>query len=221
MLPTARYVLVISFPKEMTKMSSIAHFLMILLLLVGVSCSPETAPVDDEPVAESPPEPAPAPASEPAPDPLYETPATDMRVAFADGLYGLYNESVDPGNARRLNGSEIRAWLATLEQHDARSVAWARRQLAEVLAQPYVVAFVMPGAVRESCASFKEALYVPIPERFQNGALNTDGIILKATCETGTLCLQCVGGRGEAPDGTKCSCVCTLGACPATDCVTC
>ncbi|HMB91532.1 MAG TPA: hypothetical protein VKP65_11840 [Rhodothermales bacterium] len=202
-------------------MASFARSLMIVLLLVGASCSPEAAPVDDESGAETAPVAQPAPEPEPAPDPLYEIPAVDMRVAFADGLYGLYNQSVAPEAARRLEGSEIRAWLETLEEHDPRSVAWARRQLAEVLQQPYVVAFVMPGAVQESCASFKEALYVPIPERFQEGALNTDGIILKETCETGNLCLQCVGGRGEAPDGTKCSCVCTLGACPATDCVTC
>ena len=207
-------------------MSSPARYFMVLLLLVGgASCSPETAPVDDEPVAETPPDAPPAPESEPdpapEPDPLYETPAADMRVAFADGLYGLYNEHVDPETARRLEGGEIGTWLETLAQHDPRSVAWARRQLAEVLQQPYAVAFIMPGAVKESCASFKEALYVPIPERYQEGALNTDGIILKETCETGTLCLQCVGGRGEAPDGTKCSCVCTLGACPAVDCVTC
>lgn len=201
-------------------MSLSVRCVAIFLLLVGSSaCSPETAPVEDAPVVETPTEPQSAP--EPDSDPLYIRSAADMRVAFADGLYGLYNESADPAQARRLNGTETQAWIEALAQHDPRTVAWAKQKLANILAQPYAVSFVMPGVVKESCASFKDALYVPIPERFQRGALNTDGVILKATCETGSLCLQCVGGRGEAPDGTKCSCTCTLGTCPGTECVTC
>ena len=69
----------------------------------------------------------------------------------------------------------------------------------------------------------RAVLYVAVPERFQGPDRPFDGFLIRDDCEAGDapVCLQCLGARGQAADGTYCSCVCTTGDCPAVRCVEC
>lgn len=199
---------------------------VVLPLLLLTACSttePATAPPPPdtdqgaEPVFE------PAPESEPEPDPLYELTEDELRVAFTDGLFGLYRAEVDPSTARRLDRAAIEAWLTDLALSSPRAVAFARETLGPVLDQRYLVGFVLPGAAASECASVRDVLFIPIPERFQGPDRPFDGYIVQDVCDItdGELARFCTGGYGETDDGTSCSCVCTTGEAPGLDCVSC
>ena len=206
----------------MTPRPVLAAVLSALLLAACSTTDPATAPPPDdtpetEPVFE------PAPEGEPEPDPLYELTEDELRVAFTDGLFGLYRAEVDPSTARRLDRAEVDAWLTDLALASPRAVEFAHETLGPVLDQRYLVGFVLPGAAAAECASVRDVLYIPVPERFQGPERPFDGFIVQDACgiAEGELARFCTGGYGETDDGTSCSCVCTTGEAPGLECVSC
>lgn len=189
---------------------------------------PATAPPPDDtpeaaPVFEPTPEAEPEPEPEAEPDPLYELTEDELRVAFTDGLFGLYRAEVDPTTARRLDRAGVDAWLTDLALASPRAVEFARETLGPVLDQRYLVGFVLPGAAAAECASVRDVLFVPVPERFQDAERPFDGFIVQDACgiAEGELARFCTGGYGETDDGASCSCVCTTGEAPGLECVAC
>jgi hypothetical protein len=188
---------------------------------------PETAPEPEPRPAPTPePEPMPdepAPEPEPAPDPLYERTEDDLRQMFTDGLFGLYRAEMDPAEAQRLDRAGVQTWMTDLEMTSPRAVAFARRTLGPVLDQPYLVGFVLEGAAAAECASVRDVLYIPVPERFQGADRPFTGYLVQDACDvtSGELARFCTGGFGETDDGTACSCTCTTGEAPGLGCVSC
>lgn len=180
--------------------------------------APEPAP-EPEPV----PEPEPAPEPEPEPDPLYRLTEDNLRQAFTDGLFGLYRAEVDPNEARRLDRAGIEAWLTDLALASPRAVEFARRTLGPVLNEAYVAGFVLKNAAAAECASVRDVLYIPVPERFQSAERPFTGYIVQDACDvaSGELARFCTGGFGTTDDGTACSCTCTTGEAPGIGCVSC
>jgi hypothetical protein len=201
-----RYVLVVALP---------------LVLLTACSTTEPTA--TPPPSTEPAPTAEPAPEPEPEPDPLYELTEDELRVAFTDGLFGLYRAEVDPSTAQRLDRTEIDAWLTDLALASPRAVEFARQTLGPVLDQPYVVGFVLPDAAAAECASVRDVLFIPVPERFQGAERPFDGYIVQDACDitSGELARFCTGGFGETDAGASCSCTCTTGEAPGLDCVSC
>lgn len=195
---------------------------LVLLTLAGCTVTEPLAPppsTDDiRPEAD-----AAAPEAEPEADPLYELTEDELRVAFTDGLFGLYRAEVDPAEAQRLDAAGVAAWLTNLALVSPRSVAFARETLGPVLDQPYLVGFVLENAAAADCASNRDVLYIPVPERFQDTERPFDGYIVQDVCDItdGNLARFCTGGFGETEGGAACSCVCTTGEAPGLDCVTC
>ena len=188
-----------------------------------VTPAPEPTP-PEEPPAEPPPEPMP-PEEEP-PDFLYDQTADELRQAFTDALYTIYQGRHRPADARQLDAAQIRAFLADLDTYDPAASTTARERLGRLLREPNLVGFVLQGANPAACAQLEDVLYVPVPPRYQSagrqGPFAFDGLIIRDLCNQGeALNLQCVGGRGERPDGTRCSCVCELAPGPATACTDC
>lgn len=180
---------------------------------------PEPAPTP-EPVPEPEPEPEPA---EPEPDPLYEQNEDDLRLAFTDGLFGLYRAEANPAAAERLDRAEIAAWLTDLALVSPHAVEFARRQLGPVLDQRYVVGFLLRNAAQAECASVRDVLYVPVPERFQGPDRPFTGYLIQDACDLGSddLARFCSGGFGTTDEGAACSCTCTTGEAPGMSCVAC
>lgn len=193
---------------------------------------PDTAAVAPEPEPAPPPEPEPESlpeADEPEPepgeesDPLYEQTEEALRVAFTDGLFGLYRAEVDPTNAERLDREGIAAWLTDLALVSPHAVEFARAQLGPVLDQRFVVGFLLPNAAQAECASVREVLYVPVPERFQGPDRPFTGYLIQDACDLdpSDLARFCTGGFGTTEDGTACSCTCTTAEAPGVSCVSC
>ena len=192
----------------------------------GTMPPPSTEPAPEpEPTPEPQPTPEPAqePAQEPEPDPLYERTEEDLRQMFTDGLFGLYRADVDPADAQRLNRAGVEAWLTDLALVSPRSVAFARSTLGPVLDQPYLVGLVLEGAAAAECASVRDVLYIPVPERFQGAERPFTGYLVQDACDvtSGELARFCTGGFGTTDDGTACSCTCTTGEAPGVGCVSC
>ena len=186
----------------------------------AASDPPEPPP---EPAAPADPPPAPEPEPEQPADPLYELTEDQLRLAFTDGLFGLYRAEVDPASARRLDGAEVDAWLTDLALVSPQSAAFARETLGPVLTQEYVVGFVLEGAAVAECASMRDVLYIPVPERFQGPERPFHGFIAQDACDVaeGELARFCTGGFGTTDDGASCSCTCSIGEAPGLDCVSC
>lgn len=182
-----------------------------------------TEPIAPPPSADAVPPETETPPAETPPDPLYELTEDELRVVFTDGLFGLYRAEVDPADAQRLDASEVSAWLTDLALVSPRSVEFARATLGPVLDQPYLVGFVLEDAAAADCASMRDVLFIPVPERFQDAERPFDGYVVQDACDVtdGDLARFCTGGFGETDDGTACSCVCTTGEAPGLDCVTC
>lgn len=195
-----------------------ASLVLVLLLLAGCTAPRSTAPPVDTSNATT----TQSEANDEM-DPLYELTEDELRVAFTDGLFGLYRAEVDPAEAQRLDAAEVGAWLTDLALVSPRSVEFARATLGPVLDQPYLVGLVLEDAAAADCASVRDVLFIPIPERFQNAERPFDGYIVQDACDvtSGELARFCSGGFGETDDGTACSCVCTTGEAPGLDCVTC
>jgi len=194
----------------------------LVLFLAGCTATEPVVPPPSTDEAPSETDAAP-PDAEPDADPLYELTEDELRVAFTDGLFGLYRAEVDPAAAQQLDAAEVRTWLTDLSLVSPRSVEFARETLGPVLDQPYLVGFVLEGAAAAECASMRDVLFIPIPERFQDAERPFDGYIVQDACDItdGDLARFCTGGFGETDDGTACSCVCTTGEAPGLDCVTC
>jgi hypothetical protein len=206
------------------------RLLVVVLPLVLLAACTTTEPVTEPdtmppPSTEPAPEPEPTPEPEPeqAPDPLYERTEDDLRQMFTDGLFGLYRAEVDPADAQRLDRAGVEAWLTDLALVSPRSVAFARSTLGPVLDQPYLVGLVLEGAAAAECASIRDVLYIPIPERFQGAERPFTGYLVQDACDvtSGELARFCTGGFGETDDGTACSCTCTTGEAPGVGCVSC
>ena len=202
----------------------IRSVLVAFALVVFAGCT-TTEPVVPPPAEDAPPETEVfPPETEPEePDPLYELTEDELRVAFTDGLFGLYRAEVDPAAAQQLDASGVRTWLTDLALVSPRSVEFARETLGPVLDQPYLVGFVLENAAAADCASMRDVLFIPVPERFQDAERPFDGYIVQDACDItdGELARFCTGGFGETDDGADCSCVCTTGEAPGLDCVTC
>ena len=157
------------------------------------------------------------------PDPLYEETEDALRLAFTDGMFGLYRAETNPSDLQRLDRAEIQAWLTDLALVSPRAVEFARAQLGPVLEQRFVVAFLLENAAQVECASIRDVLYVPVPERFQGPDRAFTGYIIQDACDisTGDLAPFCAGGFGTTEAGTSCSCTCTTGEAPAQPCVSC
>lgn len=188
---------------------------------------PDTAAVPEpEPVPTPEPEPLPE-AEEPEPeeegDPLYEQTEDALRLAFTDGLFGLYRAEASPGAAERLDRAGIAAWLTDLALVSPHAVEFARRQLGPVLDQRFVVGFLLRNAAQAECASVRDVLYVPVPERFQGPDRPFTGYLIQDACDLAPsdLARFCSGGFGTTEDGTACSCTCTTGDAPGVSCVSC
>jgi len=198
--------------------------LVAFALAVFAGCT-ATEPVVPPPSPETTPPETDTPPAEAAPeaDPLYELTEDELRVAFTDGLFGLYRAEVDPAAAEQLDASEVETWLTDLALVSPRSVEFARETLGPVLEQPYLVGFVLENAAAADCASIRDVLYIPVPERFQDAERPFDGYIVQDACDItdGELARFCTGGFGTTDDGADCSCVCTTGEAPGLDCVTC
>jgi hypothetical protein len=192
-----------------------------MLFLAGCTTTESTVPTGPAPSA--PDAETPEPEPEPEADPLYELTEDELRVAFTDGLFGLYRAEVDPATAQRLDAAGVGAWMTDLALVSPRSVEFARATLGPVLDQPYLVGFVLENAAAADCASVRDVLFIPIPERFQSAERPFDGYIVQDACDvtSGELARFCTGGFGETDDGTACSCVCTTGEAPGLDCVAC
>src|SRR5690606_15951968 len=123
----------------------------------------------------------------------------------------------------RLDRAEIETWLTDLALSSPRAVAFAHEALGPVLDQPYLVGFVLPDANPAECASLRDVLYVPVPERFQGEQRPFTGFLVQDTCDVGDgdLCRFCAGGFGVSESVAACSCICTAGACPGLRCVEC
>ena len=177
---------------------------------------PETPP----PATESEPEEEPEPEE---PDLLYEQTEDALLVAFTDGLFGLYRAEMNPADAERLDRAEIASWLTDLALVSPHAVEFARRQLGPVLDQRYVVGFLLRNAAQAECASVRDVLYVPVPERFQGADRPFTGYLIQDACDVASddLAPFCSGGFGTTDAGTPCSCTCTTGEAPGLGCVTC
>lgn len=177
----------------------------------------EPAPTETTPTAEE------AASDSAAVDPLYAETEDALRLAFTDGLFGLYRTEVDPADARRLDHTEIELWLTDLELVSPRAVAFAREMLGPVLDEPYVVGLLLEDAAQAECASVRDVLYIPLPERFQGPDRAFNGYIVQDACSlsSGDLAPFCFGGYGTSPSGAACSCTCTTGEAPAQPCVSC
>ena len=158
-----------------------------------------------------------------APDPLYEATEEALRLAFTDGMFGLYRAEADPATAQRLDRNGIRAWLTDLALVSPRAVEFARATLGPVLEQRFVVGFLLENAAQVECASVRDVLYVPVPERFQGPDRAFTGYIVQDACDisTGDLAPFCAGGYGTTDSGMSCTCTCTTGEAPAQPCVSC
>jgi hypothetical protein len=165
----------------------------------------------------------PTPEPEPDTDPLYERTEDDLRVMFTDGMFGLYRAEVNAADARRLDRAGVEAWLTDLALVSPHSVSFARRTLGPVLDQPYLVGLVLEDAAESECASIRDVLYIPVPERFQGASRSFTGYLVQDACGTSPseLATFCTGGFGETEDGTACSCTCTTGEAPGVGCVSC
>ncbi|MDX1531595.1 MAG: hypothetical protein R3362_08720 [Rhodothermales bacterium] len=128
-----------------------------------------------------------------------------------------------PADAQRLGRAGIEDWLTTLALSNEAAAAFARDALGPVLAQDYVVGFVLEDANPAACATVRDVLYVPVPPRFQGPERRFDGLVVRDACDLSPegLCRFCTGGYGETDDGAACSCVCTIGECPGVECVAC
>ena len=194
------------------------------------TASPDTTTTAPEPITA--PEPGPEPESSPEaeepepeeePDPLYAQTEDALRVAFTDGLFGLYRAEANPADAERLDRAEITSWLTDLALVSPHAAEFARAQLGPVLDQRYVVGFLLPNAAQAECASIRDVLYVPVPERFQGPDRPFTGYLIQDACDVppGDLAPFCSGGFGTTEDGTACSCTCTTGEAPGVSCVSC
>lgn len=183
---------------------------------------PDPAPEPD-PMPDPVPEPEPMPEPEPESDLLYERTADDLRQMFTDGMFGLYRAEVDPASARQLDRAGVHAWLTDLALTSPRAVEFAQVTLGPVLDQGALVGFVLEGAAAAECASNRDVLYIPVPERFQGPQRAFTGYLVQDACDIpdGELAPFCTGGFGETEDGTACSCTCTTGDAPGIGCVTC
>lgn len=170
-----------------------------------------------------PPEDAPAEEDDAPVEMLYRRTDAELRRSFADALFGLYRMEIDAGAATRLDQAEVLDWLDELESASPRSVALARQEVGDVLEQPAVAALLLTDAHPRECAQERDLLYIAVPEQMQGETRPYDGFIVRDACglPPGSLCTECVGGAGAREDGTLCSCVCTAGECPGSECVTC
>ena len=189
---------------------------------------PQPVPTDSTPPqiqteSEEAPESAAATDSLALSDPLYAETEDALRLAFSDGLFGLYRSEVDPTDAQRLDRTGIEMWLTDLEIASPRAVAFAREMLGPVLAEPFVVGLLLEDAAQSECASIRDVLYVPVPERFQGPERPFNGYIIQDACDLspGDLAPFCFGGFGTTERGATCSCTCTTGEAPAQPCVSC
>ena len=142
---------------------------------------------------------------------------------FTDGMFGLYRAEVAPASSRRLNRAGVQQWLTDLALTSPRAVEFAQITLGPVLDQGALVGFVLENAAAAECASRRDVLYIPIPERFQGPQRPFNGYIVQDVCDvpSGQVDLFCTGGFGETDDGTACSCTCTTGESPGVGCVSC
>lgn len=163
------------------------------------------------------------PADSLAVDPLYVENEDALRLAFTDGLFGLYRAEMDPADAQRLDRDEIEVWLTDLALISPRAVEFARDILGPVLEQRFVVGLLLRDASQVGCASLRDVLYIPVPERFQGPERAFTGYIVQDACDlsSGDLAPFCAGGFGISDGGTACSCTCTAGESPAQPCVSC
>lgn len=185
--------------------------------------TPEPAPLPEpEDVPEEDPA-VPEPEPEEEPDLLYEQTEEALRLAFTDGLFGLYRAEADPASAQRLDRAEIVAWMTDLALVSPQAVEFARTTLGPVLDQRYVVGFLLPNAAQAECASVRDVLYVPVPERFQGPDRPFTGYLIQDACDLdpSDLAPFCSGGFGTTDEGASCSCTCTAGEAPGVSCVTC
>lgn len=182
--------------------------------------TPEPEP-EPPPEPEAPEEPEPEPEAEP--DLLYEQTEDALRLAFTDGLFGLYRAEADPAHAQRLDRVGIAAWMTDLALVSPRAVELARAALGPVLDQRFVVGFLLPNAAQAECASIRDVLYVAVPERFQGPDRPFTGYLVQDACDvaSGEQALFCSGGFGTTDTGASCSCTCTAGEAPGLSCVSC
>jgi hypothetical protein len=180
---------------------------------------PEPAPVVIESTAAAPggavAEPAPPPPPPPPPPPVYLYTRTDadLRLAYADGLSGLLNAAVAPGQVRRLSPGDAHAWLGVLERANPRAGRFMRASLGPVLAEGALVAYAVGGSNPTSCARFGETLFVGVPEKYQGDGRPYVGLIARDACEgSGNLCLRCTSVGGATVDGARPR-VCTPAPC--------
>lgn len=194
------------------------------------AAAPDTTDIAPEPVTEPAPPPEPEPLPEPEepepdeePDPLYAQTEDALRLAFTDGLFGLYRAEANPADAERLDRDEIAAWLTDLALASPQAVEFARAQLGPVLDQRYVVGFLLRNAAQAECASVRDVLYVPVPARFQGPDRPFTGYLIQDACDVASdeLAPFCSGGFGTTEDGAACSCTCTTGEAPGVGCVSC
>lgn len=158
-----------------------------------------------------------------APDLLYAQTEDALRLAFTDGLFGLYRAEMNPADAQRLDRAGVQRWLTDLALVSPRAVEFARATLGPVLEQRFVVGFVLKNAAQVECASIRDVLYIPVPERFQGPDRAFTGYIIQDACDitSGDLAPFCAGGFGTSDSGTACGCTCTTGEAPAQPCVSC
>ena len=156
-------------------------------------------------------------------DPLYAQSEDALRLAFTDGMFGLYRAETNPADAQRLDRAAIQTWLTDLALVSPRAVEFARATLGPVLEQRFVVGLLLPDASQVGCASIRDVLYIPVPERFQGPDRPFTGYIIQDACDvaSGELAPFCVGGFGTTESGSACSCTCTTGEAPAQPCVSC
>lgn len=156
-------------------------------------------------------------------DPLYVESEDALRLAFTDGMFGLYRAEMDPADAQRLDRAQIETWLTDLALVSPRAVEFARATLGPVLERRFVVGLLLENASQIECASMRDVLYIPVPERFQGPDRPFTGYVIQDACDvaSGELAPFCAGGFGTTDGGASCNCTCTAGEAPAQPCVTC